>query len=80
MFMRYCGGGPGHSGLPTCSIAWGLTTEPQIQPVNSALPDCAQDEDSPSESENDDNGSNYEPNPFDLLLEEEPTGNLGYGF
>jgi hypothetical protein len=22
MFMRYCGGGPGHLGLPTCTIAW----------------------------------------------------------
>lgn len=24
MFMRYCGGGPGHIGLPSCDIAWGF--------------------------------------------------------
>jgi hypothetical protein len=26
MFMRYCGGGPGHTAHPNCEIAWGITT------------------------------------------------------
>jgi hypothetical protein len=79
MFMRYCGGGPGHHGMPICMIAWNPMPKAPHQ-HNTLITDATPlEEISSSEPENEDDGSDFEPEALDLLLEE-PTGNFEYGF
>jgi hypothetical protein len=80
MFMRYCGGGPGHRGMPTCMIAWNPIPKAARQQSTISVTDAAPPEEiSSSESENGDEGSDFEPEALDVLLDE-PTGNFEYGF
>ena len=77
--MRYCGGGPGHQGVPTCALAWNLhpRSPPQQPDINMAPP--IEDAILSSESESDDNASEFEPDVLDLLVDE-PMENFDYGF
>jgi hypothetical protein len=79
MFMRYCGGGPGHHGMPTCTIAWNPRPKAPCQQSTASINVVPPEEISSSEPENEDDGSDFELEALDLLLEE-PTGNLEYGF
>jgi len=69
MFMRYCGGGPGHHGVPTCALAWKLHPNllPQQSNCNAAPP---VEDDASSESESEDDASDFEPDALDLLVDE----------
>jgi hypothetical protein len=80
MFMRYSNGGPGHSRIPTCGIAWCMSPPERTQVATQQHHTVHVPEDLPSsESDSDVNGSEWEPDTLDLL-EEEPISTLGYGF
>jgi hypothetical protein len=70
MFMRYCGGGPGHLGHPTCTTAWKLHPSAPAQQVRVQTHDKDGVEgDSPSPPEGD--LDNYTPglSDSDIYLE-----------
>jgi hypothetical protein len=64
MFMRYCGGGPGHLNIPTCVTAWSPQSSSLAQqnsvPASSQLGQYRSVEASSSSSEGEDS-ADYAP-------------------
>jgi hypothetical protein len=55
MFMRYCGGGPGHLGVPVCDLAW------RIQHPAPTVEEIQAPDHSPTSSDSEDDSSEYNP-------------------
>ncbi len=68
MFMRYCGGGPGHACIPTCSIAWQLAPTIVNATIQASETVMLPQADAESSSSEDNNGSDYEPDLDELEL------------
>ncbi len=67
MFMRYCGGGPGHAGIPICSIAWKIAPPPPVD-APPIVPDVPQQTQEESSSDDDGDESDFMPDPDELEL------------
>lgn len=60
MFMRYCGGGPGYFGVPTCSTAWRIGIDTENSTPTPSLPN-SNDVGQLSDDSGEETGTDYVP-------------------